>query len=162
MSFLRNVYEMTAWIGIMENTVVIYLTMVIGLIILFLSLYLLSIDDSQMIDAEAKIINIVNGKDKHMLDIEYIVDAKIYKKQLDQIPDEYYFTKDTIEITYDANNPNNVTYRIPKLKVITLLMSIGFLISAAVVYMKYYLVNNYKIIASLEGVSFMASLFTYL
>jgi hypothetical protein len=160
-SFVNDLYNGAASLGQTESYIHLIIGGILSLILIAIAIHLLFINQSDLIDSTAIITDshcVPNYENKGGvtyncdLRIKYTVDGKPYSGQISSTSStSSYAAGDSVAITYNSTNPNEVTsYQIRDKTLAYILLVVGILI-AGCVYYNYYMTSHSKIYAASEG-----------
>jgi hypothetical protein len=172
-----QIYEGSAEFGVFKTKIVYYIAIGIVAILLLVGIKLYTSDQSDLIDTNATVIEVLDKQTNtrtdpktkaisytytYSLNIKFIADKSLNKPTVtkiitytSQIP---IVTGQTISITYSKSNPNNVTEPVMRNKKLALILSAISIIIIAVAGFNYWLTRKSKFYAAAQGVGTLANI----
>ena len=151
-----ELYSDSASPGVIESYIGLIIA-VVGIILVIVAIYLFSVNQSNLVDETAEVVSAtcIPQTDPHgnitydcNLDITYIVNAKEYTGKIVANSSTSYQTGESVDITYDSQDPFHVTAKQSRDKTLAwILLGIGILIVGGAS-VKYYMSTRFKMFAT--------------
>jgi hypothetical protein len=93
------------------------------------------------------------------LQVKYVVNGKEYINNIITNSSTQYFPKTFIDVTYDSNNPNQVTEKKFRYKTIAFILLGVAILFGGIGFANYYMITHSKDYAALTGVSTVIRMF---
>ena len=163
-----KIYDGTAELGRIRSVIGLVCGIIIGLLLLSAGAYMLSTDQSNLVDTTALVkkatcVSYYDAENKKNMyncniDIEYKIVDKVYNSTISASASTPYAEGRTIDVTYDKNIPENVQSQILRNKWLGLgsLGCASLIICCAAV--TYYITSKSKVAAAVYGADGVASM----
>lgn len=159
----NSLYEGSATIGRAQSYIGLFIFGFISLILVIVAIYLFTINESNLIDTQATVINAQcqqnygsAGKSRTYscnVQIKYVVNGTEYNGNISTNGPDMYYSGNVIDVTYDSNNPNIVTTKKLRDKLLAfILLGIAILLGGGA-YFNYYMTSKSKAYAAFSGAS---------
>lgn len=155
-----QIYEGTAELGKVQSSIGLIFGCLISLIFIGVAIYLFTVDQNSLVNGVATVLAAECNQsydDKNRvtqicnLTIKYDVKGQSYTGNISTESSKVYNVGNIIDITYDSNNPTDVSIQKMRSKTIGIIMSVIGVIIGGAAFMNYYFTSRYKSYAALQG-----------
>lgn len=164
-SVFENIYEGATELGKFRSMLILGIAIICAVLLGVVGTYLFMSNQSNLIDAvatslQSKCESWSDGKNTRRncyTDIKYVVNNKEYTASINT-GNLQYANGANVEITYDAQNPANVTTKIIRNKWIGIILSIIAIVLIGFGLFNYYMSQRFKLYAAAQGTGTALSL----
>lgn len=164
----EKLYDSSASLGQFTSKLWLYIGIIVACILFIVGIYLFTTDQSYLVDSIGEVTDsrcdMISDKTTNTntfnctVDVKYKINNNIMNSKMNTTEMSPIIKGSSIDITYDVRQPTKITRRIVRNKSISLAMSIISVILILIVWLNYYISQNYKIYASAQGANTILSI----
>ncbi|ATZ80262.1 hypothetical protein BMW23_0204 [Bodo saltans virus] len=167
MTNANTIYNAAASAGKAQSNITAVIGTIIGIIMIGISIYLFTQNQNNLVDSTALVTSssclpVITKNESHYncsLGIKYQIGSEQYTGKIVTNDSTQYNINNIVGITYDSNDPKNVTNHQVRSKTIGIVLcSIGIII-VVFVWINFYYVHKYKSYAAQTGTDAILSRF---